>query len=337
MVTKGGDLVFRLAHPAALLLFLLVPVFLWTLRRVSGTAAFRYSDTRLLADLPVNWRVRLRLLPEILRIIGWVLLVIALARPQAGQTQEIIRGQGIDIVLAVDISGSMGTGDFGGQNRLEAAKGVITDFINAREFDRIGLAVFARQAFHQSPLTLDYGVLAQLLDEVQLASQLGLEEGTAIGLGLASAANLLRGSEALSKVVILLTDGAHNAEGISPIDAALSLATLGIRVYTIGIGDSVSAPVIVSADGNAQFVENGLDEATLVRIAEITQGRYFRAIELSDLQAVYDQINALEKSDIERQIFVRWQDQAAGILLPAGLILLIIERFLRTMTFQTIP
>ncbi|HLV36183.1 MAG TPA: VWA domain-containing protein [Spirillospora sp.] len=330
-------MVFRLAHPAALLLFVLVPFFLWTLRRTSGTATFRYSDTRLLADLPVNWRVRLRRLPEILRMAGWVLLVIALARPQAGQTQEIIRGQGIDIVLAVDISGSMGTGDLGGQNRLEAAKRVITDFINAREFDRIGLTVFARQAFHQSPLTLDYGVLAQLLDEVQLASQLGLEEGTAIGLGLASAANLLRDSEALSKVVILLTDGAHNAEGISPIDAALSLAALGIRVYTIGIGDSASAPVIVSADGNAQFVENGLDEATLVRIAEITQGRYFRAIELSDLQAVYDQINALEKSDVERQMFVRWQDQAAGVLLPAGLILLIIERFLRTMTFQTIP
>jgi Ca-activated chloride channel family protein len=243
----------------------------------------------------------------------------------------------VDIVLAVDISESMNTQDFGEQNRLEAAKSVIAEFIRERDFDRIGLVVFARQAFHQSPPTLDYNVLTQLLDEVQLASALGLEQGTAIGLGLASAANMLRDSQAPSKVIILLTDGAHNAEGMSPIDAAMSLALLGIRAYTIGVGSTEAVPVAISPDGRTQYVENGLDESTLIEVAEITNGRYFRAAELGDLRAVYDQINILEKSDIERQVFVSWQDQVAWALLPIALLLLIMERVLRHTTFKTLP
>ncbi|MBZ0300701.1 MAG: VWA domain-containing protein [Anaerolineae bacterium] len=329
-------MVFRLAHPAALLL-LLLPVMIGFILRPRPLAALRYSDTRLMVGLPISWRVRFRLLPDILLAGAWVILVITLARPQTGRTQEILRGQGVDIVLALDISGSMKTEDMGGQSRLNAAKSVITDFIASRESDRIGLVVFARQAFHQSPLTLDYGILTQLLNEIQPASELGLEEGTAIGLGLASSANMLRHSDALSKVIVLLTDGAHNAEGISPVDAALSLATLGIRVYTIGVGSSEPVPIVTSADGRTQFVENGLDEATLGRIADITHGHYFRAVDLADLQAVYDQINVLEKSDIERQVFVRWQDQAAAFLLPFSLILLVLERLLRWTTFQTVP
>lgn len=329
-------MIVRLAHPVALLFFVLPLVYVVFLRKLMpGT--IRYSDTRLLTNLPGSWRIRLRRLPDMLRAVAWGVLVIALARPQIGNTQELIRGQGIDIALALDISGSMGTIDAQNQNRLETAKTVITNFIHARDYDRIGLVVFARQAFHQCPLTLDYGVLTTLLAEVQLGSQLGLEEGTAIGLGLASAANMLRDSQALSKVVILLTDGVQNAEGISPLDAAASLAALGIRVYTIGMGGTNSAPVAISPDGSTQFVENALDEATLEQIASLTGGRFFRATEISDLQAVYDQINALEKSDIERQIFVRWQDQAAFVLLPMGLILLLAERLLRHTTFQTIP
>jgi Ca-activated chloride channel family protein len=329
-------MVFRLAHPAALSL-LILPIILWLMMRPRYAPALRYSDIRLMAGLPTSWRVRLRWLPDVLRALAWVVLVIALARPQTGRTQEFIRGQGVDIVLAVDISESMNTPDFGGQNRLEAAKRVIGEFIREREFDRIGLVVFARQAFHQSPPTLDYNMLIQLLDEVQLASALGLEQGTAIGLGLASAANMLRDSQAPSKVIILLTDGAHNAEGISPLDAAMSLALLGMRVYTIGVGSAEVVPVAVSPDGSTMYVENGLDEATLMRIAEMTDGRYFRAAELGDLRAVYDQINILEKADIERQVFIRWQDQAAWILLPLALLLLLAERVLRHTTFQTVP
>lgn len=329
-------MVFRLAHPVALGL-LLLPIIFWLVVRPRPESALRYSDTRLMAGLPTSWRVRLRKLPDILRALAWVILVIVLARPQAGRTQELIRGQGVDIVLALDISESMNTQDFGEQNRLEAAKDVIAEFIHERDFDRIGLVVFARQAFHQSPPTLDYDVLTQLLDEVQLASVLGIEQGTAIGLGLASAANMLRDSQAPSKVIILLTDGAHNAEGISPVDAAMSLALLGIRVYTIGVGSSNAVPVAISPDGTTQYVENGLDEATLIQVAEMTSGRYFRAEELGDLRAVYDQINILEKSDIERQVFISWQDQAAWVLLPAALLLLIAERVLRHTTFQTVP
>lgn len=329
-------MIIRLAHPVALLLFLL-PILYWLLLRSRTQSVVQYSDTRLMAGLPVSWRVRLRRLPDILRAIAWVLLVVALARPQSGRTQEVIRGQGIDIVLAIDISESMNTQDFAGLNRLDAAKAVIKDFIAARDFDRIGLVVFARQAFHQSPPTLDYRVLNVLLDEIQLASRIGVEQGTAIGLGLASAANMLRDTQAPSRVVILLTDGAHNAEGISPVDAALSLATLGIRVYTIGVGGTEPVAVAVSPDGGTQYVENGLDEATLMRVAEIANGRYFRANELDDLRAVYDQINILEKSDIERQTFVNWQDHMVWILLPVGLLLLVLERLLRYSVFQIFP
>lgn len=328
---------FRLAHPLALALLVLPLAYWYFWRTGPGYGVLRYSDIRLLAGLPATWRVRLRWLPDLLRAAAWVLLVIALARPQSGGVQEVIRGQGVDIVLAVDISESMGTQDFGSQNRLEAAKSVIADFIRAREFDRIGLVVFAQQAFHQAPPTLDYDVLLRLLDEIQLASQLGLEQGTAIGLGLASAANMLRTSETPSKVVILLTDGAHNAEGITPLDAANALALLGIRVYTIGMGSGDMVPVAASGDGSTLYVENGLDEATLIKIAETSGGRYFRATELGDLRAVYDQINILEKSDIERQVFVNWRDQAAWVLLPAAFVLLLIERLLRHTLFQIVP
>ena len=332
-------MIFRLAHPIALLLFLL-PILLWLAGqwgwwRGASSALLIYSDTRLVDNLPGSWRVRLRRLPDVLRAVSWALLVLALARPQVGNTQEIIRGSGVDIVLALDISGSMGTEDFGSQNRLEAAKSVIKTFVEAREFDRIGLVVFAQNAFHQSPPTLDYRMLIQLLEEIQLAPDLGLDDGTAIGLGLASAANMLRDSETASKVIILLTDGAHNADGLAPVDAARRVAALGMRVYTIGIGDAASLPV--ASAGEVVFVENGLDEATLIEIATIAEGVYFRAMGLEDLRAVYDQINRLEQSDIERQLFVLWQDQAVGWLLSFSLLFLVSERVLRHTFLQTIP
>ncbi len=329
-------MIFRLAHPMALL-WLLLPLLIWLLerQRISETALFLYSDTRLMIGLPDSWRVRLRRLPDLLRACTWFLLVIVLARPQTGHTQEIIRGQGIEIALALDISGSMSATDFGAQTRLEAAKTVIAEFVEGREFDRIGLAVFARQAFHQVPPTLDYDVLIQLLNEVQLGSSLGLEEGTAIGLGIVAAANMLRQSEAPSKVIILLTDGAHNAEGISPLDAASRVAMLGMRVYTIGIGN-VPTAAVAEIDGT-QFVEDALDEPTLREIADVASGQYFRAVDLADLRAVYDQINVLERSDVERQIFINWQDRAATFLLPLCLVLLISERVLRHTIFRTLP
>jgi Ca-activated chloride channel family protein len=329
---------FRFAHPSALVLLLIPLVFmgLWMVGRWrESIPVLRYSDIRLMDGLPVSRRVRFRRLPDALRLLAWLLLVLALARPQSGNAQEIIRGQGIDIVLALDISGSMAALDFAPQNRLEAAKSVISNFIAGREFDRIGLVVFAQDSFQQTPPTLDYSTLLQSLDEVQLATDLGLADGTAIGLGIASAGNMLRQSTAASKVIVLLTDGANNAGGMGPLTAAAAVAALHMRVYTIGMGKPGLVPV-QDDDGSTQMVQSDLDEPTLQAIAEATGGVYFRAEDPDSLQRIYDQINALERSDVVRQVYVNWQEQA-GWVLGTALVVLVIERLLRQTVFQAVP
>jgi Ca-activated chloride channel family protein len=322
-------MIFRFAHPVAFVILLLaVVVVVYMVRRGwrLDQPVMRYSDVRLVNGIAPGWRVRFRRMPDIMRLIAWVLLVVALARPQSGRGQEVIRGQGLDIVLTLDISGSMESLDFAPQTRLDAAKAVISNFISGREFDRIGLVVFAREAFHQAPPTLDYNVLQRLLAEVRLASELDLEDGTAIGQGIASSANMMRTSTALSKVIILLTDGANNAGSVDPMTAAQAVASLGIRVYTIGMGRADFA----AAQGDE------IDEATLQEIATTTDGRYFRAEDLESLQQIYDQINSLERSEVERQVFVQWQEQA-GFLMIGALILLLTERILRHTVFQSVP
>lgn len=313
---------FRFAEPLFLLFIPSLVIFLWLNQRFHITPvppSFLYSDIRLMGRVTASWRVRLRYLPNIFALIGVILLIITLARPQTGNTRELIRGQGVAIVLAVDISQSMSAPDFAPDNRLQAAKRVMGQFINQREFDSIGLVIFARNAFHQAPLTLNYPILLQLLDNVRLASELqGQQDGTALGLGLASAVNMLRTSESASKVVILLTDGANNA-GIDPIQVALATRALGIRVYAIGMGD---------AD-----ITSDLDEETLSQIATITNGLYYRAEDTDGLQVIYDRINRLERSDAERDSFVQWRDVGGIILLPA-LIVLILAQILRYSVFQ---
>lgn len=330
-------MIFRFAHPIAFLLFG-IPILLFILYRIrrwpSQRLVIKYSDLRLIEGLPLGWRVRFRYLPDVLRWAAWILLVFALARPQSGYAQEIIRGQGVDIVLALDISGSMAALDFDPQNRLAAAKQVISDFITAREFDRIGLVVFAQDSYHRVPPTLDYSVLLRSLETVSLAPELGLQDGTAIGLGLASAGNMLRQSDALSRVVILLTDGANNAGGIGPITAAQALAALGMRVYTVGVGKLGLVP-IPDGLGGTRMIESDLDEAALQTVAQTTNGRYFRAVDLKDLQDVYAEIDSLERSDVEQQIYVLWQEQAS-LLLGLGFLSLIVERALRLTVFQSI-
>jgi Ca-activated chloride channel homolog len=333
---------FRFAHPAALIL-LVLPLAVYLLpmlacwRPVAGV--LRYSDTRLLTGLPRSWRVRLRYLPDMLRLLAWLLLVIALARPQTGMAEEIIQGRGMDIVLALDISGSMAALDFEPDNRLDAAKVVIGEFVSGREFDRIGLVVFARNAFHQVPLTLNYPIFLELLDQVQLVTQLRAVgnrrlDGTAIGVGLVSAANMLRESEAPSRVIILLTDGDNNT-GIDPLQAAAAANILGIRIYTIGMGapGMVSVPV---EDGTLMRMESDLNEDLLREIAEIGNGLYFRAEDTAGLDRIYRQIDLLERAEVERRVFVRWQDRVLGLLVTA-LLLLLGERSLRHTVFQTIP
>lgn len=333
---------FRFAYPLAFLFFL-VPIIMYglpTFRQWSSRiSTMTYSDTRLLTEINKSWRLRLRLLPDVLRLVAWSILVFALARPQTGQAEEVIRGQGIDIVLALDISTSMAALDFEPLNRLEAAKSVIGDFIAGREFDRIGLVVFARNAFHQAPLTLDYDVLLRLLEQIKLASELQSSDGrrldgTAIGLGLASSANMLRDSDTPSRIVVLLTDGDNNA-GLDPIQAANAANALHIRLYTIGMG----RPGLVNIpdrNGNMMTMESDLNEEPLKRIAEIGNGLYFRAEDTNGLQQIYDQIDSLERSNVERRIFIRWQDQAMPLMIIA-LIMLLIERISRQTVFQSLP
>lgn len=328
---------FRFAYPLVLMLALLPPVLHYVYR--PAISSMVYSDVRLFDRLAGTWRMRLRYLPDVIRYAAYVLLVVVLARPQTGNMQEVIRGQGIDIVLALDISTSMAALDFEPQNRLETAKAVIGDFIAGRSFDRIGLVVFARNAFHQAPLTLDYDILLQLLADVELVSELRQTtgrnlDGTAIGLGIASSANMLRSSNAPSKVIILLTDGDNNV-GLAPLQAAQAADALNIRIYTIGMGKSGMVD-IPDAQGIIRTVESDLNDDALREIASAAGGLYFRAEDTAGLQQIYDQIDTLERSDAERRIFVRWRDQVTPLLLMA-LALLCVERVLRQSVFEALP
>jgi len=299
----------------------------------------RYSDLRLVSDLPRSVRLQLRWLPMALRLLTLALLIVAVARPQASREREIIRGKGVDIVLVVDISGSMTALDFEPQNRLEAARQVINEFIAERGYDRIGLVVFAREAFSQCPPTMDYDVLRRLLADVDLAPDLGLDDGTAIGMGLAQAASMLQESGAESRLIILLTDGVNNAGQIDPLTAAQAAAALDIKVYTIGMGRPGQVPFPFDDPifgRRTQLVESEIDEETLHRIAEATDALYFRATDTAGLSRIYDQINQMEKSDVEVQVFVRYRELAGWVLFPA-LTLLLLDLILRYTAFRTLP
>lgn len=326
------------AHPWILLALLLVPamaVWLWWRERPT---TLQYSDLRLVRDLHKSARLQLRWLPTVLRLIVLALLIVAVARPQTSREREIIRGQGVDIVLAVDISGSMAALDFEPRNRLEAAKQVIGEFVGERNYDRIGLVIFAREAFSQCPPTFDYDALHRLLAEVELAPDLGLDDGTAIGMGLAQAAGMLQKSEAKSRVIILLTDGVNNAGQIDPLTAAQAATALDIKVYTIGMGRPGRVPFPVDSifGKTTQMIESEIDEETLQRIAESTGALYFRATDTEGLRQIYDQINRMEKSEVQVQVFTRYKELAGWVLLPA-LCLLVLDLILRHTIFRTLP
>jgi Ca-activated chloride channel family protein len=274
-----------------------------------------------------------------LRLITLTLVILALARPQIVQGRETITGEGVEIALALDMSGSMASLDFEPNNRLEAAKDVINDFIQQRPYDKIGLVVFASEAFSQSPLTLDHNMVTRSLGQIELATDLGIEDGTAIGLGIASAANMLVNSDAESKVIVLLTDGVNNAGQIDPLTAAEAAKALGIKVYTIGAARPGQVPVPVpSIFGGTEIVyqESTLDEETLRQVADITGGQYFRAEDTAGLKSIYDEINTLEKSQVEVQVFNQYTELVALLLLPA-LVILLFEMILRRTIFRRIP
>lgn len=330
---------FRFANPLWLTCLLLLPLLVliyWKRRR---PAAMEYSDLRLTHELPRSVRSRLLWVPDLLRLITLLLLILAIARPQTGRGLEIIHGKGVDIVIALDISGSMGALDFEPQNRLGAAKQVIGEFIKQRRYDRVGLVVFSREAFSQSPPTFDYAVLDRLLTEIDLAPELGLDDGTAIGLGLAQAATMLRGRDAASRIIILLTDGVNNAGQVDPVTTARAAAALGIKIYSVGVArpGQVLVPVDDPLLGRTtRLVESEIDEKTLQQIANETGGLYFRARDTAGLQRIYEQIDRLEKSDVEVQVLTRYSELAAWLLLPA-LGFIILEMLLRQTVFRTLP
>ena len=333
----------RLASPWFLTLLLILPflaVLTMTAWKRHKPAALRYADVGLAKPrfTTLSWRVVARRLLPLGRIFALALMIVALSRPQIVNAQQIIKGEGVDISLAIDISGSMASLDFEPNNRLDAAKLVIEDFVAQRPYDRIGMTVFASEAFSQSPLTIDHNVVTRLLGRLDLAPELGIDDGTAIGLGLANAANMLKDSQSDSRVVILLTDGVNNAGQIDPLTAAEAANALGIKVYTIGMGRPGQVPIPQQTLFGEQvvMVESQVDEATLQQIADITSGKFFRAYDTSELAQVYDEINQLEKSEIEIQTFHRYQELAAFLLIPAILIILA-EITLRKTVLRQIP
>ena len=328
------------ATPWALACLLLIPALAMLPRWANQQfrpAGLTYASDKLISSTTSR---RLRIAPFIpaVRLFALALLIVAIARPQAVEGQEVVTGEGVDIAIALDISGSMDSLDFQPRNRLEAAKRVIDEFVAERRHDRIGLVVFARQAFIQSPPTVDHDVLSLLLSEVRLATDLGIQDGTAIGLGLASAANLLKDSAAKGKVVVLLTDGINNSGAIDPTTAAMAAKTLGMKVHTIGMGRPGLVPVTVRTRFGEQTIlqESELDEETLRRIAATTDGRYFRATDTEALREIYHEINRLEKSNFETRVYSRYQELAGWLLVPA-LMLLCLDLVLRHTLFRRLP
>ncbi len=329
----------RFANPAAfaLLALTLVVIFL----RLRGDRGRRprltFPGVGLLrsAGLLVG-RLESRVLLA-LRVAAIALLVVAAARPQAGSRRVEINSEGIDIMIALDVSGSMRAEDFRPKNRLHVAKDVVRAFVEGRSSDRIGLVVFAANAFVQCPLTTDYGVLKDVITGVDFGM---LEDGTAIGSALASAVNRLRGSKAKSRVVILVTDGVNNAGNIDPATAAQLAAAMKIKVYVVGVGRpgaKTPFPIDDPLFGRRTVqIDAQLDEPTLRSIADVTKGRYFLATDPSALRAIFEEIGELEKTKIESVEFVDYEEKAGLFLVPAAA-LLVLEGALAATRFLAVP
>lgn len=327
----------RFANPYLLwLLVLLAPMIAYYIyRTLQGGAAIRISTIEGVRRAPRTLRYWLRHAPFVLRCAAFVLLVVALARPQDVDEQRRSSAEGIDIMLAVDVSGSMLARDFK-PDRITAAKEVAGRFIADRYGDRLGLVVFAGEAFTQSPLTTDQSTLQTMLSRIRSGI---IEDGTAIGNGLATAINRLRENDAKSKVIILLTDGVNNRGEIAPLMAADIAADMGIKVYTIGVGTRGKAPYpVVDMFGNMSFqpMDVEIDEKTLEGIAERTGGRYFRATDNDKLQSIYDEINQLEKSKVEVTDYTVYHERFLALLL-AALGVLLLEFVFSNIILKRIP
>ena len=296
------------ANKGFLFLLLLIPALSawYYFRQKYRESEVRFSSLTPFSEVSSTRKERARHLPFILRMAALTLLIFALARPQSTSHGENVYSEGIDIVLALDISGSMLAEDFH-PNRIEAAKAVAQEFINGRTNDRIGLVIFSSESFTQCPLTVDYAVLKNLLKPVKPGM---IEDGTAIGLGIANAVNRLKDSKSKSKVIILLTDGVNNRGEIDPTTAAQIAASYGIRVYTVGMGTIGEAPYPAQTPFGIryQMMPVDLDENALTKIAEMTDGKYFRATDNATLEKIYKEIDRLEKTRIEVRSYRRFTE-----------------------------
>lgn len=313
-------------------------------RRKNGGegAAVRFSTLKQLTRLKSSWTVRLRRAVQALRLITLALLVLAMARPQTGLKLTKTSTEGVDIVLAIDTSGSMQALDLDSdrpiakrRNRLEVVREVVEEFVQQRENDQIGLVVFGAEAFTQCPLTLDHGIVATFLERLEIGMA---GDATAIGSALGTAVKRLRDSEAKSKVVILLTDGLNNAGALSPLKAAEVAKAFDVKVYTVGAGSRGKAPFIVETLLGKQVIYEDvqIDEETLKKIATTTGGDYFRAEDRDALQKVYSQIDELEKTEITMESYMEYNERFGALVLPA-IVLLLLEIVLLGTRFRKLP
>jgi Ca-activated chloride channel family protein len=328
---------FRFEYPYVFFLLLLIPFgfYMRRLRRRSERSV-AFSSFSLFEGAGLEASIVKRYAKTLLRIAGLLLLVLALARPQTGRSESVIHTEGVDILLVLDISGSMQAQDFKPKNRLEAAKEVVKEFITKRPNDRIGLVAFAAQAITQCPVTPDHHVLTRLVEEVDIGI---LEDGTAIGVALATACNRLKNSEAKNRVVVLLTDGQNNAGSVDPPTAAKVARSLGIKVYTIGVGTRGVVPMPVNDPLFGKRVvpmQVDIDTETLKNIADITKGKFFLATDSEELKEIYNKIDELEKTKIESKTYTNYTDRFAWFALPA-LCLLFLELVAREVILREIP
>lgn len=317
------------------LLLLLIPIIYWYIKEMhKSDASLQISSHRNLIKFPKSIKVKLRHSLFILRVLAISFIIIALARPQASNSWRTENTEGIDIMMALDVSGTMQGEDLK-PNRIEAAKTVASEFILSRPNDNIGLVVFAGESFTQCPLTTDHAVLINLFNAVKFGI---IEDGTAIGLGLANAVNRIKDSKAKSKVIILLTDGSNNRGDIAPITAAEIAKTFGIRIYTVGVGSYgvVNVPVQTPMGVQYQQMQSEFDEKSLTDIAAMTGGKYFRATDTSKLRRIYQEIDQLEKTKINVKEYSKKSEQFFVFSLLA-FILLALEVLLRNTYFRRIP
>lgn len=324
--------------PYFLILLIIVPIliFLYIKERISRRGFVTYSDLTVVNKLAPSWKQRFKHLLFSMRMMMLSFAVIALARPQSPFTEEEITTEGIDIILAIDVSSSMKAVDFQPSNRLEAAKIVSADFVNGRVHDRLGMVVFAGRSYTQCPLTLDYGIVHSFLESIHIGM---VEDGTAIGMAITTAVNRLRNSDAESKVVILLTDGRNNRGELDPITASQIAKTMNIKIYTIGMGKegTVMYPLDDPIRGQRLIpIQSDIDEEILQQIANNTGGSYFRATDEKKLEEIFNQIDEMEKTEIQVTEYTQYTELFEWFAIPV-FALLVLEIVLSQTVFRKIP